>query len=149
MKTRTTIALLMMVMIWAGAGLAQEPANGPGRPWCSPTGTWFGSNETFGLEFVVTIDPVNGHCFSVVAEGLEATPPWESGTAWRGMIRKTGPGTYSWVQIAYASPSQFTDPGAGVPDIAGARGRMTMLDCDHFEVDFGPIGIYAWGQTPE
>jgi hypothetical protein len=23
-----------------------------------------------------------------------------------------------------------------------------MLDCDHFEIDFGPAELYAWGQTP-
>jgi len=150
MKTtvRIVVTAVMVSLAWAGIGFAQEPAGQPGRNWCGPAGVWFGSNETFGLEYVVTIDKIGGGCFSVVAENIEVVPPWEYSTPWRGVIRKTGPGTYRWQQITYAGPSQLTDPGAGVPDIAAIRGEMTMLDCDHFEVDFGPTGVYAWGQTP-
>ena len=64
------------------------------------------------------------------------------------MIHKTGRYTYSWAQVTLAGPSQLSDPGAGVPDIAGIRGEMTMQDCDHFEIDFGQAELYAWGQTP-
>lgn len=150
MKTtvRIVVTAVMVSLAWVGAGFAQEPAAQPGRNWCGPAGVWFGSNETYGLEYVVTIDKIGGGCFSVVAENIEVVPPWEYSTPWRGVIRKTGPGTYRWQQITYAGPSQLTDPGAGVPDIAAIRGEMTMLDCDHFEVDFGPTGVYAWGQTP-
>ena len=120
----------------------------PGRRWCQPSGTWIGQNETYGLEFVVTIEPMGGGCYSVVSEGIEIVPPWEVSTAWRGALRKTGRRTFSWNQVLYAGPSQLTDPSAGVPDIAGIRGELTMLDCDHFEVVFGPTELYAWGLTP-
>lgn len=148
MKTATKIAAVLMVMAWAGTGLAQEPAQELGRKWCGPAGTWFGSNETFGLEFIVTIDRVGASCFSAVAEGVEVIPPWEYATSWRGMLSKGANHTYTLMQITYAGPSQFTDPSEGVPDIAAIRGELTMLDCDHFEVAFGPTEVYAWGQTP-
>jgi len=148
MKTAMKIVTVMMILAWAGTGFAQQAGNAPGRAWCGPAGTWIGSNDTFGLEFVVTIDPMSRHCFSVVGEGVEVVPPWESSTAWRGVARKTGPDTYAWTQVTLASPSQFSDPGAGVPDIAGIRGQMRMSDCDHFEIEFGPTELYAWGQTP-
>ncbi len=145
---RVVLTAVVMTVFWTGTGVAQETAGQPGRRWCGPVGTWFGSNETFGIEYVVTIAHIGGGCYSVVAEGVEVAPPWERSTPWRGVIHKTGRDTYRWQQIAYAGPSQLTDPGEGVPDIAGIRGEMTMLDCDHFEVDFGPTALYAWGQTP-
>ena len=150
MKTavRIVVTAAVVAMAWAGTGFAQETSGQPGRRWCGPVGTWFGSNETFGLEFVVTIAHIGGGCYSVVAEGVEVVPPWESATPWRGVIHKTGRDTYRWQQIIFAAPSQLTDPSEGVPDIAGIEGQMTILDCDHFEVDFGPTGVYAWGQTP-
>lgn len=148
MKTAIRIVAVLMVITWAGTGLAQEAVRETSRRWCGPVGTWFGSNETFGLEFIVTIDPMGGGCFSVVAETVEVAPPWEYSTSWRGMLSKGAYHTYTWTQIAYAGPSQFTDPSAGVPDIAAIRGVLTMLDCDHIEVDFGPTELYAWGQTP-
>lgn len=135
-------------VVWAGAISAQEAGSEPGRKWCGPAGTWIGQNETFGLEFVVTIDPMGGGCYSAVGEGIENVPPWEASTAWRGVLRKTGRRTFSWTQVAFAGPSQFTDPDEGVPDIAGIRGELTMLDCDHFEIIFEPTELYAWGQTP-
>lgn len=150
MKTAEKIVVVaaVMAMMWAGGVSAQDPAGQPGRRLCSPTGTWFGTNETYGLEFVVTIEHMGGGCYSIVAEGVENTPPWEVSTAWRGVLNKTGGRTFSLAQITFAGPSQLTDPGEGVPDVAGIRGEMTMLDCDHFEVEFGPTELYAWGQTP-
>lgn len=148
MKTAIKIVVVALTMAWAGTVFAQGAGNGLGRAWCGPAGTWIGSNETYDLEFVVTIDPMGRQCFSVVGEGLEVTPPWESATAWRGTARKTGPDTYAWTQVTFASPSQLTDPSEGVPDIAAIRGELRMLDCDHFEIEFGPTEVYAWGQTP-
>jgi len=138
----------LFTAVWAGAVSAQDSRIEPGRRSCQPTGTWIGQNETYGLEFVVTIEPMGGGCYSVIAEGIENVPPWEVSTAWRGALRKTGNRTFSWIQVTYAGPSQLTDPAEGVPDIAAVRAEMTMDDCDHLEVVMEPIGIYAWGQVP-
>jgi hypothetical protein len=97
---------------------------------------------------ITTLRPLGGGRYSIVAEGVDVIPPWEFSTAYRGVLRKTGHRTFSFAQIRFSGPSQFTDPGEGVPDIVGIRGEMTMLDCDHSEVEFGPAGFYAWGQIP-
>ncbi len=146
--SKIIVVATLLTAVWAGVASAQDAVQEPGRKWCGPTGTWIGGNETLGLEFVMTIEPMGGGCFSVVSEGIENVPPWETSTAWRGVIHKTGRQTYSWAQVTIAGPSQLSDPGAGVPDIAGIRGEMTMQDCDHFEIDFGQVELYAWGQTP-
>lgn len=150
MKTARRIVVVVAVasMAWATVGAAQGGAAERGGHRCGPTGVWIGANETFGHEFVVTVQPMGGGCFSVVSEGIEATPPWESATPWRGMAKKLDSRTFIVEMVAYAGPSQLTDPSAEVPDIAAIRGRLTMLDCDHFEIEFGEIGVYAWGQTP-
>jgi len=142
------VVATLLTAVWAGVASAQGAIQERGRKWCRPTGTWIGQNETYELEFVVTIEPTGGRCYSVVSEGIENVPPWEVSTAWRGALRKTGNRTFSWVQVTFAGPSQLTDPGEGVPDVAGIRGEMTMLDCDHFEVEFEPTELYAWGQIP-
>ncbi len=150
MKTATKIMAVaaMVAMAWAGPGFAQQADRGGNRA-CDPAGTWFGQNETYGFEFLFTVVPMGGGCYSAVAEGVaNDVPPWEYATSWRGTIQKIRGRTYEIVQLQYAGPSQLSDPQDGVPDIAGAQGELTMLDCDHFEVEFAEIGIYAWGQTP-
>lgn len=150
MKTAGKVVVMaaLMAVAWTSVVSAQgTPAELEGR-WCKPTGTWIGQNDTFGNEFLMTIEPMGGGCYSVVSESIDIVPPWETSTAWRGVLRKTGRYTYSWIQVAYAGPSQLTDPGEGVPDIAAIRGVVTMDDCDHFEIDFEEIGLYAWGQVP-
>ena len=142
------VVATLLTAVWAGVASAQGAIQERGRKWCRPTGTWIGQNETYELEFVVTIEPTGGRCYSVVSEGIENVPPWEVSTAWRGALRKTGNRTFSWVQVTFAGPSQLTDPGECVPDVAGIRGEMTMLDCDHFEVELEPTELYAWGQIP-
>ena len=150
MKTasKSVVVVVVMAMVCVGAVSAQDAVSKPERHWCTPAGTWIGQNETLGLEFVVTVEPIGGGRYSIVAEGVDDTPPWEFSTPWRGVLRKSGPRTFSFKQIRFAGPSQFTDPGEGVPDIFGIRGEMTMLDCDHNEVEFAPSEFYAWGQIP-
>lgn len=150
MKTATKIMAVAAVvaMAWAGPGLAQDLDGRRGNR-CDPAGTWFGQNATYGLEFLVTIVPMGGGCYSTVVEGVaNDVPPWEYSTAWRGVIQKTGPRTYGWVQLQFAGPSQATPPEEGVPDMAAAQGELNMVDCDHFDAEFDLIGIYAWGQIP-
>jgi len=129
--SKIIVVATFLTVVWVGAVSAQDAGEGPGRKWCQPTGTWIGQNETYGLEFVVTIEPMGGRCYSVVSEGIENVPPWEVLTAWRGALRKTGNRTFSWVQVTYAGPSQLTDPGEGVPDVAGIRGEMESCDAAH------------------
>lgn len=150
MKTagRIILVAVVMAMTCVAAVFAQDAVQDPERQRCSPTGTWIGQNETLGLEYVVTVEPMGGVQYSIVAEGIDDTPPWEFSTPWRGVLRKIGPRTFSFMQIKLAGPSQFTDPGEGVPDIFGILGEMNMLDCDHGEVEFAPGKFYAWGQIP-
>lgn len=150
MKTATkcaVVAATIVAAVWAAPGMAQVISGDPGDR-CGPAGAWFGQNETFGLEFLVTIVPIGNGCFSVVTETYEITEPYEYGTLWRGVIRRVDLRTYSWTQLSYAGPSQVPGTREDVPDIAAARGQMTMVDCDHFEIDFDKIAIYAWGQKP-
>ncbi len=150
MKTANKIMVVatMVALAWAGSGMAQEDGGGGFRR-CGPAGAWYGQNETFAMEFLISVVPMGGGCYSIVAEGIgNSVPPWEVSTSWRGVLRKTGGRTYNMVQLMNAGPSQLSDPDDGVPDIAAAQGELTMLDCDHFEVEFEEIGIYAWGQTP-
>lgn len=150
MKTasKTVVVAVVMAMACVAAVFAQDAVPEPERQRCAPTGTWIGQNETLGLEYVVTVEPMGGGRYSIVADSIDDTPPWEFSTPWRGVLRKTGPRTFSFKQIKLAGPSQFTDPGEGVPDIFASRGEMTMLDCDHSEVEFAPSEFYAWGQIP-
>jgi len=150
MKTATRIIVVVVfaTMAWATIGETQETAGERGGNRCGPAGTWIGANETYSLEYLVTIQPMRGSCFSVESEGLEVTLPWETSTSWRGMLSKTDKRTFIVELVTFAGPSQLSDPDAEVPDIAAIRGRLTMLDCDHFEIDFGETGVYAWGQTP-
>jgi hypothetical protein len=150
MKTATKIVVVaaMVAMGWSGPGIAHD-----GEGWaldrCGPAGTWFGQNETYGFEYLITVVPMGGGCYSAVAEGIgNEVPPWEQGTSWRGVITKTGDRSYSIVQLQLAGPSQLQQKSGDRPDVAAARGELTMVDCNHFEVEFGLIGIYAWGQTP-
>ncbi len=150
MKMAGKIVVVAVVMAMAGVGAvsAQDASQEPERRWCGPAGTWIGQNQTYGLEYVVTVKPMGGGRYSIVAEGVDDTPPWESSSPWRGVLQKTGRRIFSFAQIKFASPSQFTDPGEGVPDIFGIRGELTMLDCDHSEIEFEPAEYYAWGQVP-
>jgi len=149
MKTATRISFVTAAMLMSLTGVcwAQEIRETPGSQ-CSPAGTWIGQNETYDHEFLITIEPSGTGCFSVVSEGIEITPPWQVSTAWRGTIRKVRDQTFEWWLIAYAGPSQTTDQAAELPDVVGINGEMNMLSCNHFEVNFGPIGVYAWGQIP-
>jgi hypothetical protein len=150
MKTARTIVLVatLSTLVWAGAVEAQENKQEPGRSWCSPAGVWIGQNHTYELEYVITIEKMGAGCFSIVADGVELVAPWESSTRWRGMLRRTGRHTFSMTQVALAGPSQFLGMTDGVPDIAAIRGVLTQVDCDHFEVEFEPTELYAWGQKP-
>ena len=150
MKTATRIFVMVVVatMAWSAIGEAQGIAGERGGKRCGPAGVWIGANETYGLEYLVTIQQMAGHCFSVVSDGIEITPPWETSTPWRGMLSKIDSRSFLVELVTFADPSQLSDPDAEVPDIAAIRGRLTMLDCDHFEIDFGETGVYAWGQTP-
>lgn len=149
MKTMTQIvaAITMMTLAMTGSPMADEPEWGPGQS-CGLAGTWYGSNHTFENEILITIESAGRGCFSMVAESLDRNPPWETATAWRGEIKRTGANTYAFVQISFATPSQLTDPSEGVPDIAAARGEITLFGCDRFEIDIAPIELYAWGQSP-
>ena len=150
MKTVSRIFLMAVVMAMAceAAVFAQDAVPEPARQRCAPTGTWIGQNETLGLEYMVTVEPMGGGQYSIVAEGIDDTPPWEVSTPWRGVLRKIGPRTFSFAQIKFMGPSLYTDPGEGVPDIIGIWGEMTMFDCDHAEVVIEPGAVYAWGQIP-
>ncbi len=150
MKTESKVVVVAVVMAMACVGVvsAQDASQEPERRWCGPAGTWIGQNQTYGLEWLVTVEPMGGGRYSIVAEGIDDTPPWESSTSYRGVLHKTGRRTFSFAQIKFAGPSQFTDPGEGVPDIFGIRGELTMVDCDHSEVEFAPSEFYAWGQIP-
>lgn len=145
---KTLVVAVVLAIAVVGAASAQDAVLEPERRWCTPAGTWIGQNETFGLEYVVTVEPMGGGRFSVVGEGIDETPPWTVSTAWRGMQYRTGHRTYSLTQTKLAGPSQFTDPAEGVPDIFGIQAVVTMLDCDHIEIEFGPAEFYAWGQIP-
>jgi hypothetical protein len=146
MKTVTRIVVVAAVaaIAWAAVGEAAER----GHKWCAPTGGWIGANDTFGIEYLVTVQRMGGGCFSVTSDSIETVLPWEVGTPWRGMIKKIDRHTFTVEMVAYAGPSQLSNPKSGVPDIAGIRGLLTMLDCDHFQIEFGEVGLYAWGQTP-
>ncbi len=148
MASRIVVVAVVMAMAGVGAVSAQDAAQEPERRGCTPAGTWIGQNETFGLEWLVTVEPMGGGRYSIVGEGVDDIPPWEFSTAYRGVLRKTGRRTFTFAQIKFMGPSQFTDPGEGVPDILGIKGEMTMLDCDHNEVEFAPSEFYAWGQIP-
>jgi hypothetical protein len=146
MKTATKLVVVavFVTMVWPTVGNAGEL----GRRWCGPLGTWIGANATFEQEYLVSIQPLSGNCFSVVSEGLEVTLPWEVATSWRGVVRKIDRDTFTIELVTFAGPSQLTDPGEGVPDIAAIRGQLNMLDCDHFEIEFDEVLLYAWGQMP-
>lgn len=146
--TRIVVAVVFAAMAWTTAAEAQGTAGERGGKRCGPTGVWIGGNETYSQEYLFTAQPMGGGCFSVVSEGLEVTLPWETSTSWRGMLSKVDERTFIVELVAYAGPSQLSDPDAEVPDIAAIRGRLTMLDCDHLEINFGEVGVYVWGQTP-
>ena len=148
MASKAGVVAVVMAIACVAAVSAQEAVPDPEHRWCTPAGTWIGQNETYGFEYVVTIESLGGGRYSIVAEGIDDTPPWEFSTPYRGVLRKTGRRTFSFAQIKLAGPSQFTDPGEGVPDIFGIQGDMVMLDCDHNEVEFAPSEFYAWGQIP-
>lgn len=150
MKTaiRIVVVLVVAVMAWAAVGEAQGIEGERGGKRCGPTGVWIGANETYSQEYLLTVQPMGGGCFSAMSEGIEVTPPWEKSTSWRGMLSKVDSRTFIVELVTYAGPSQLSDPDAGVPDIAAIRGQLTMLDCDHFEINFGEVGVYAWGQIP-
>ena len=148
MRKRFLIAATAIVFVLVTTPcLAQDVSEGSGRGhWCDPAGTWWGQNETFQLEFLVTITPTGFGRYSAVAEGVNGFPPWETATAWRGELRRSGHRTFEWTQLKFAGPGQVS--AEGYPDIAGAHGEMEFVDCDHFEVTFDLLAIYAWGQTP-
>jgi len=149
MKTASRIIVVAVVMAMACVGgvSAQDAVQEPERR-CTPTGTWIGQNEVLGLEYMVSVEPMGGGRYSIVAEGIDDTPPWEVSTPWRGVLRKSGHRTFSFAQIKFMGPSLYTDPGEGVPDIIGIWGEMTMFGCDHAEVVIEPGAVYAWGQIP-
>jgi hypothetical protein len=142
------VVATMAALAFASAAAAQVPDLELGRKWCGPTGTWIGQNDTYGLELVLTIEPMSGTCFSIVAEGIEKVLPWEVSTAWRGVVKKNGGQSYSTSMVTLAGPNQLTNPKADVPDIAAVRGELYMPDCDHLEIEFEPTELYAWCQVP-
>ena len=142
------VATMVVALALTGAASAQQANSELGRKWCGPTGTWIGQNDTYGLELVLTIEPMSGTCFSIVGEGIENILPWEVSTAWRGVINKNGGQSYSTSMVTLAGPNQLTGPTADVPDIAAVRGELYMPDCDHLEIEFEPTELYAWGQVP-
>jgi hypothetical protein len=74
---RIVVTVVFAAMAWTTTGEAQGPAGERGGNRCGPAGTWIGANETYGLEYLLTIQPAGGGCFSVVSEGLEVTLPWD------------------------------------------------------------------------
>lgn len=145
---KMVVVATVAVLALAGTAAAQAPNLELGRKWCGPTGTWIGQNDTYGLELVLTIEPMSGTCFSIVGEGIENVLPWEVSTAWRGVIHKTGGQSYNTSMVTLAGPNQLTNPKADVPDIAAVRGEIYMPDCDHLEIEFEATELYAWGQVP-
>ena len=55
---KMVVVASMVALALAGTAAAQSPNSELGRKWCGPTGTWIGQNDTYGLELVLTIEPM-------------------------------------------------------------------------------------------
>jgi hypothetical protein len=146
------IHFLGIVLVALFVAVPSASAGGSGHQ-CTPAGSWWGYNISFEQEYMFSIVNLGGGKFSAVGDGGANygdlfSETYEKSTDWRGPLVRIGPKTYELNHLVLASPSLVNDPALGLPDVLGAHGILTMIDCDHFEVQYDSVPLWAWGQTP-